>query len=34
MERVLLPPLARPVFLHEMKNLEALGRERMAAKGW
>jgi hypothetical protein len=31
MERVLLPPLARPVFLREMRNLEALGRERMAA---
>jgi hypothetical protein len=31
MERVLLPPLARPVFLREIRNLEALGRERMTA---
>jgi len=31
MERMLLPLLARPVFLRELKNLEALGRERMTA---
>jgi hypothetical protein len=29
-ERLLLPPLARPIFLREIRNLEALGRERMA----